>query len=225
MSTSLSAAEFADLDFEIFSETFAFKLSQLVKRCSDLGLVIIGLILISPVFLIIAIIIAVSSPGPILYGSLRTGRNGVPFTMYKFRTMHVDADQRWASLREKEKLDKNELFKLKQDPRVTPVGEFLRGSSLDELPQLFNVLMGHMSLVGPRPFIPEECALFQHPYTLRFEVLPGMTGIWQVSGRSNVSFQTMCELDLEYVLRWNLLTDFMILLRTFPAVLLKHGAY
>jgi lipopolysaccharide/colanic/teichoic acid biosynthesis glycosyltransferase len=144
--------------------------------------------------------------------------------MYKFRTMSVDADARRDELRKQANLEGN-LFKLENDPRVTPIGKILRALSLDELPQLFNVVLGDMSLVGPRPLPADESQLFEDPYTLRFQVYPGITGTWQVSGRSKLSFAQLCQLEMGYVLDWSLATDLGILLQTLPAVLASRGAY
>lgn len=136
----------------------------------------------------------------------------------------MNADALREQLRQEANLQ-GDLFKLENDPRVTPIGKLLRAYSLDEFPQLLNVLKGDMSLVGPRPLPADESELFETPFTLRFNVLPGVTGKWQVSGRSNLSFSDLCQLELSYVLQWNLLQDFAILLKTIPAVLMSKGAY
>lgn len=200
------------------------KFQLAVKRLVDILGALFGLIVLSPMLLAVAILVAVTSPGPIIYKSLRIGKNQQPFYMYKFRTMVVNADQQRSKLYEQAKLH-GQLFKLKNDPRLTPIGSFLRKSSLDEFPQLVNVLKGEMSLVGPRPYIPEESENFLEPYTLRFRVFPGMTGPWQVTGRSNLNFQQLCDLELEYIFQWSLTLDAMLLLKTIPSVLLKKGAY
>lgn len=195
-----------------------------LKRVVDIVGSLFGILLLAPMFLVIAAAIALTSPGPVIYKSLRHGKNNELFHMYKFRTMFINAEQLRAKLEAENNLT-GQLFKLKDDPRITPVGKFLRKFSLDEFPQLFNVLKGEMSLVGPRPYIPEETRMFRPPYTLRFEVLPGMTGLWQVSGRSNIPFDKMCEMELGYVSQWRLWDDICILFRTVPAVILQRGAY
>jgi lipopolysaccharide/colanic/teichoic acid biosynthesis glycosyltransferase len=205
------------------SSTIPYKLQQGFKRGFDLLAAVFGILAISPLLLCIAGIIKLSSPGPILYKSTRIGKGYQPFPMFKFRTMGVDADSKREALRAAANLQ-GELFKLSNDPRITPVGKLLRALSLDELPQLLNVLRGEMSLVGPRPLPPDESALFATPYTLRFQVKPGITGLWQVSGRSQLSFEQLCKLEMSYVMNWSLFHDAKILLKTIPAVLLSRGA-
>jgi lipopolysaccharide/colanic/teichoic acid biosynthesis glycosyltransferase len=209
---------------DLQSKTFNYQSQQFLKRCFDVIAALLGVLAISPLLLVIALAVKLTSEGPVLYKSRRTGRNSQSFYMLKFRTMGVDADARRASLREEAKME-NGLFKLENDPRVTRIGRFLRAFSLDELPQLFNVLRGEMSLVGPRPLMPDESTLFKKPYTLRFMVYPGITGKWQVSGRSNLTFAELCQLEMNYVLQWNIINDLKILLMTFPAVLASKGAY
>jgi lipopolysaccharide/colanic/teichoic acid biosynthesis glycosyltransferase len=195
-----------------------------LKRLFDLLCASIGVLLLSPLLLLLAICVRLSSPGPIIYKSLRIGQDHKPFYMFKFRTMVNNAELMREELAKQNNLTDG-LFKLKDDCRVTPLGSFLRKYSLDEFPQLFNVIAGNMSLVGPRPYVPEESQLFTYPYTIRFKVLPGMTGPWQISGRSNLTFSEVCNLELGYVLHWNFLKDILILFNTVPAVLLKRGAY
>lgn len=195
-----------------------------IKRGFDLLASLVGLLMISPLLLLIALLIKLTSPGPVLYTSERIGKDNQPFGMYKFRTMVVNADAQRDALRQAANLE-GQLFKLENDPRVTALGRILRATSLDELPQLLNVVRGEMSLVGPRPLPPDESAMFKAPYTVRFQVFPGITGIWQVSGRSNISFDRLCQLEFQYVTRWNLLSDLRILLQTVPAVLKSRGAY
>ncbi|HEY9686239.1 MAG TPA: sugar transferase [Coleofasciculaceae cyanobacterium] len=201
-----------------------YKLQQGFKRAFDLLTATTGLIAILPLLLVIALLVKIASPGPIFYKSLRIGKNYKPFYMYKFRTMSVNADAQREALREQANLQGN-LFKIENDPRVTPIGKFLRALSLDELPQLLNVIRGEMSLVGPRPLPPDESKLFEEPYTLRFQVYPGITGLWQVSGRSSLKFEQLCKLEMNYVVKWSVLSDISILLRTLPAVLASRGAY
>ncbi|WP_225919022.1 sugar transferase [Actinocatenispora comari] len=167
--------------------------------------------------------IRLTSPGPALFRQVRVGRDGRPFTMIKLRTMYVDAEHRLAGLRGDD--PDNVLFKLHDDPRVTRAGRVLRALSVDELPQLFNVLAGHMSLVGPRPPLPDEVARYPADMGRRLVVRPGITGLWQVSGRADLSFDDAVRLDLRYVDNWSLSLDLVILLRTVTAVLRRSGAY
>lgn len=206
------------------SSQLVYKLQQGLKRLFDVLAASLGILAISPVLLGIALLVKFTSPGPILYKSPRIGKNFQPFGMYKFRTMSADADAQREALR-KQTNQENGLFKLANDPRITPVGKVLRALSLDELPQLLNVIRGEMSLVGPRPLPQDESALFREPYTLRFQVFPGMTGAWQVSGRSNITFEQLCKLEMQYVMNWTLFTDLDILFKTLPAVLASRGAY
>ena len=194
------------------------------KRAFDLlagGLILLGC---APILLLIALAIKVDSPGPIFFRQERVGKDGRRFMMLKFRSMRRDADRLLAELR-----DRNEasgpLFKMRNDPRVTRVGRILRRASLDELPQLFNVLRGEMSLVGPRPPLQREVADYEDWQHGRLRAVPGMTGLWQVSGRSDVPFHDMVRLDLHYIRNWSLALDLEIMLRTIPAVLGNRGAY
>lgn len=199
-------------------------LSRFLKRMVDMTGAIFALMLFSPVMLIVALLVGLTSRGPIFYKSLRIGRSGREFHMYKFRTMVPDAERMRSALARQHRMT-GQLFKLPNDNRITPIGGVLRKYSLDELPQLFNVLRGEMSLVGPRPFVPDESRLFQPPYTARFTVTPGMTGPWQVGGRSDLPFEDLCRLELDYVRYWSLWQDFKILLKTVPSVLFRQGAY
>jgi exopolysaccharide biosynthesis polyprenyl glycosylphosphotransferase len=195
----------------------------LVKNLMDRVAAAVGLLLLVPVFLAIGLAIRLSDPGPVFFRQPRVGHEGRTFRVWKFRTMYVDAEDRLASL-----VDQNEtdgmLFKMKEDPRVFPVGRFLRASSLDELPQLINVLWGEMSLVGPRP-LPADDGDFLGDVRRRLLVRPGMTGLWQVSGRSDLSWDEAVRLDLYYVDNWSLAYDLSILWRTVGVVLARKGAY
>ncbi len=196
----------------------------LVKRAFDL---IVGSVMIIaglPVWLLIALAIKLSSPGPVLYTQTRVGRGGERFGMYKFRSMYRDADARLAELQVANEAT-GPLFKMRNDPRVTPVGRWLRKFSLDEFPQLINVIKGEMSLVGPRPPLPHEVEKYSEHDWRRLEVVPGMTGLWQVSGRSGLTFEEMVRLDLFYIENWSVGLDMSLMLRTIPAVLLARGAY
>ena len=196
-----------------------------IKNLIDHMLAALGLFLLWPVFAAIAIGIKLSSPGPVFFVQQRFGLNKRRFGMIKFRSMVVDAEARQAAL---EHMNENAgpLFKMKRDPRITRIGAFLRSTSLDELPQLINVLKGEMSLVGPRPLPTRDVQRFSEPWLMRrFSVKPGITGLWQVSGRSNTDFDNAIKLDLRYIDRWSLLMDARIMMRTVNAVLRRSGAY
>ena len=198
------------------------------KRGLDLAAGLLALAALSPVMLAAAAAVRLTSPGPVLFRQTRIGLNERPFTMLKFRTMYVDADhtaQNALNLRELrgEAVAEDGLFRLVNDPRITPVGQVLRRYSIDELPQLLNLLRGEMSLVGPRPAVPWEVELFTPEQRRRHVLPPGLTGLWQVSGRNRLSMQQMLDLDLAYVERCTLRRDLAILLRTPAAVLLDHA--
>ena len=193
-----------------------------VKRIMDLLLSAVALLLLWPLLLAIALAVKLESPGSVIYASLRAGKKGQKFVCYKFRTMFDGADGLRDSLRQfNERQDP--FFKIADDPRVTPLGHFLRKYSLDELPQFWNVLKGDMSLVGPRPHPVDDYARYRPDDHRRLDVKPGITGLWQVNARANPSFETCMKLDLEYMKRWSLLLDFKILLWTIPAVLAGEG--
>jgi exopolysaccharide biosynthesis polyprenyl glycosylphosphotransferase len=195
-----------------------------VKRSFDIVGSALLILLLSPVLGAIALAIRASSRGPAIYRSNRPGMGGAPFVCFKFRTMYEDAE-----LRQRDLEDQNEkqgaLFKIRDDPRVTSVGRFLRRWSLDELPQLFNVLRGEMSLVGPRPLPDRDYERLADWHRKRYLVLPGMTGLWQVSGRSELDFDELVRLDFLYLERWSVFLDLSIMLKTIPAVLRRHGAW
>lgn len=195
-----------------------------LKRAFDLVFGTLILIGLSPFMAAIAILIRLDSPGPVFYGQERVGKDGVRFKMLKFRSMRQDADKLLEQLRAQNEAS-GPLFKMRNDPRVTKIGRVLRRTSLDELPQLFNVLLGQMSLVGPRPPVPSEVAQYEDWQLGRLRAVPGMTGLWQVSGRSDVPFHDMVRLDLHYIRNWSLWWDLEIILRTIPAVIGKSGAY
>jgi exopolysaccharide biosynthesis polyprenyl glycosylphosphotransferase len=195
-----------------------------LKRLLDLAIAGATLLALAPLLLVIAAAIRLDSPGPIIFRQTRVGRGGRHFTLYKFRSMVVDAEARLAALRHRNEVD-GPIFKMRDDPRVTRAGRWLRRASLDELPQLVNVLLGDMSLVGPRPAVPSEVAQYAEWQRARLEAIPGITGLWQVSGRSHLSFEEMVRLDIEYVERRSFLLDMAILLRTVPVVLTRRGAY
>jgi exopolysaccharide biosynthesis polyprenyl glycosylphosphotransferase len=195
-----------------------------LKRTFDLALSTIALIVLAPVLLVIAIAVKLSSPGPTIFRSVRPGMAGKPFYCFKFRTMREHAEQIQADL---EPLNEKSgaIFKIRQDPRLTRVGRFLRRFSLDELPQLVNVVRGDMSLVGPRPLPMRDFDRLEEWHKKRYLVLPGITGLWQVSGRAELDFDDLVRLDFLYLERWSVLLDLRILLRTIPAVFLRRGAF
>jgi exopolysaccharide biosynthesis polyprenyl glycosylphosphotransferase len=193
-----------------------------LKRAFDLVGASFLLLVLSPVLAVAALAVRFSSRGPIVYRSMRPGIGGVPFACFKFRTMYADADARQGTL-ESSNEKAGAIFKMRNDPRVTPIGRFLRRWSIDELPQLFNVLRGEMSLVGPRPVIPYEVEQYPKWYRARFAVRPGMTGLWQVSGRNERTYEEMVRLDIEYAERQSLGLDLKILLKTIRVVLSGRG--
>ena len=195
-----------------------------VKRVIDVAICTVGLVLLAPLFCVIALAVKVGSVGPVFFRQTRVGRDGAEFSVYKFRTMYVDAEQRLDALRHRDE-GAGLLFKMRDDPRVTGVGRWLRRFSLDELPQMWNVLRGDMSLVGPRPPLPREVEAYEYDVRRRLLVKPGITGLWQVSGRSDLSWEDSVRLDLYYVENWSPVLDLVILSRTFIAVILGAGAY
>ncbi len=199
-------------------------LPTLLKAATDRSGSLVLLVVLAPLFALLALAVRLSSPGPVIYRQTRVGRNGTPFPMWKFRTMVVDADRMKDDLAAANEHD-GHMFKLRRDPRVTSAGRFLRRYSLDELPQLANVLLGHMSLVGPRPPLPEEVARYDRVEMRRLSVKPGLTGLWQVSGRSDLSWHETVSLDLRYVDNWSWAWDMTVMARTVRAVLDGRGAY
>lgn len=194
------------------------------KRALDIGLILLALPVLLPVILALMALVRVSSRGPVLFFQTRVGLNGRTFRMVKFRSMYPDAEARRAAVLALSDRQ-GACFKAKDDPRITPVGRWLRRASLDELPQLWNVLVGDMSLVGPRPALPEEVAIYPAQALRRLDGLPGLTGLWQISGRADIGFDEMVALDLAYLASASLGTDIKILCRTFGAVATARGAY
>lgn len=206
-----------------------FKLSKngyldIGKRGIDLVFSTVGLIVLFPLFLIVGFFIKIDSPGPILFKQIRVGKNGSTFKIYKFRTMCFDAEEKLKSLKDKNEMS-GKQFKIKNDPRITNIGTFLRKTSIDELPQLVNVLKGEMSLIGPRPALLEEVKEYSEYEKKRLSVLPGCSGLWQVSGRNNLTFDQMIELDLIYINNINFSNDLKIILKTLKVMLTNEGAY
>jgi exopolysaccharide biosynthesis polyprenyl glycosylphosphotransferase len=194
-----------------------------IKRLFDVAASSAALAALAPLMLSVAVVIKLSSRGPVLFKQQRVGRHGRPFHMLKFRSMVVNAEELKAKL-----MALNEqagpVFKMKRDPRITPIGRFIRKFSIDELPQLINVLRGEMSLVGPRPPVPSEVARYEAWQRRRLSVRPGLTCVWQVSGRNEISFEEWMYLDMQYIDHWSLAQDFELILRTVPVVLTGRGA-
>jgi exopolysaccharide biosynthesis polyprenyl glycosylphosphotransferase len=194
------------------------------KRILDIAGAVLALVVLAPVVALLAVIVRATSRGPVFYRSTRIGRGGQAFTFYKLRSMVKDADLKRQHLSHLNEAD-GPVFKIARDPRITPIGRFMRSTSLDEVPQFWNVLIGDMSLVGPRPPIPEEVAQYEPWQLRRLDVRPGLTCLWQISGRSRIGFQEWMRLDLEYIRHRSFVLDLKILLRTIPAVLSREGAY
>jgi exopolysaccharide biosynthesis polyprenyl glycosylphosphotransferase len=198
--------------------------SRIAKRALDIFGSVVGLILLSPVLVVLALVVRLTSRGPILFVQDRCGLGGQSFRFYKLRTMVEDAEQRKIDLEHLNEM-KGPIFKIRRDPRITPIGGLLRKLSLDELPQLWNVLRGDMSLVGPRPPTPDEVVRYTARQAQRLSVMPGITGLWQVSGRNDIpDFERWIDLDLEYARRWSVWLDLRILLKTVVVVALLRGA-
>jgi lipopolysaccharide/colanic/teichoic acid biosynthesis glycosyltransferase len=199
-----------------------------LKRCADVVLVLLS----APVTLlamgVVSVMVMLSSPGPIFYSHRRIRKNGAFFSMWKFRTMCLNSAEvleEYLARHPKARTEWNKTHKLRHDPRITPIGSFLRRYSLDELPQLWNVLVGQMSLVGPRPIVAAEVEKYSDSFDCYCRVKPGLTGLWQVSGRSEVSYEERVALDCQYVEQWSLQKDILILLKTFHAVVNQDGAF
>jgi exopolysaccharide biosynthesis polyprenyl glycosylphosphotransferase len=199
-------------------------LDFVMKRSFDIVVSALLVLFLSPVLLAAAIAVKLGSRGSVIYRSVRPGIGGMPFACFKFRTMYADADQRQADLEVRNE-QAGAIFKMRDDPRVTGVGRVLRRWSIDELPQLFNVLRGEMSLVGPRPLPERDYRQLEDWHRKRYLVLPGMTGLWQVSGRSELDFDELVRLDFLYLERWSVFLDLSILLKTVPAVIRARGAW
>jgi exopolysaccharide biosynthesis polyprenyl glycosylphosphotransferase len=181
-------------------------------------------VLLAPLFAVLWLAVRLTSPGPVFFRQQRVGLDGATFTMWKFRSMYPDAEARRVEVEARNEMAGGVLFKMSDDPRITPVGRILRRTSLDELPQLWNVLLGDMSLVGPRPCLPSECAQYSARHRRRLEARPGITCLWQVMGRSEIPFERQVELDVEYIQTQSLWLDIRILLLTIPAVVRGQGA-
>lgn len=208
-----------------FETTVAKEWQLFIKRAIDMVISGVGIIILSPLFMVVAILIKITSPGPVFFIQKRLGLNGRKFLVYKFRTMYKGADKKLSELKVLNEMD-GPVFKIKKDPRITPVGRILRKFSIDELPQLFNVFVGHMSLIGPRPPIPEEVEEYKSWQRRRLSMRPGISCLWQVNGRNRVmNFDEWMKLDLEYLDNWSLWLDFKIMMKTIPVVVFGIGAY
>jgi lipopolysaccharide/colanic/teichoic acid biosynthesis glycosyltransferase len=208
----------------LFPEAKENRLYCISKRIFDVTVALFILLLVLPLIPVIIILIKIDTKGSLFYKQKRVGKNRKEFDLYKFRSMVKGADKTIESLRQLSDSD-GPIFKLKNDPRITKVGHFLRHSSLDELPQLINVIKGEMSIVGPRPNLPSEVAHYLPWQEKRLEVTPGITCFWQVAGRSHIGFHEWMRLDLEYINKRSFRTDLKIILKTFPAVIARKGAY
>jgi exopolysaccharide biosynthesis polyprenyl glycosylphosphotransferase len=212
--------------WNLMSEFLVIGKYYLVKRSVDFVFAAVFICLLSPVYLAIALAIKLDSAGPVFFKQTRIGLHGRKFQVWKFRTMRVDAEKMQKELEALNETKDGVIFKIKNDPRITGIGAFLRRYSLDELPQMFNVLLGEMALVGPRPLPMRDVDNFSPHHFFRHEVLPGVTGLWQVSGRSNiVDFEQVIKLDFNYIENWSLAMDLRILLKTVKVVFKKEGAY
>lgn len=199
--------------------------TKVIKRIFDLVITLFALLLLSPVFIIVALLIKLEDGGKIIYRQIRVGKDGKHFNFYKFRSMVENADKIKTELLSQNESKDGVIFKMKHDPRITRIGRFIRRFSIDELPQLFNVLSGDMSLVGPRPPLPSEVAQYTLEDRKRLHVLPGITCLWQIQGRSEISFKDQVILDKNYIHSQSIWRDFIILLKTIPAVFIGKGAY
>ena len=229
-------ARYGNIDQLSFKHRLRFRLKRagwagvvggayLVKRVFDIVVSAILLVLLFPFFVLVALAIWLEDPGPVLFKQTRVGRWGALFTMWKFRSMFTDAEERKKELMAQNEMAGGVIFKMKDDPRITKVGRIIRKASIDELPQLWNVLKGDMSLVGPRPPVPQEVNQYSLSDRRRLEVIPGITCIWQVSGRSDIPFDQQVELDVQYIESQSFWTDIKILFKTVPALLFGTGAY
>jgi len=217
-------SEFEDIPLITFETTLAKEWQLYVKRIMDLLVSGMGIVILSPFLLVTTVLIKLGSPGPVLFKQVRLGLNGRRFVLYKFRTMYTNAEQELAKVDVNEFMGDSE-FKKKKLQYMTPCGKVLRKFSVDELPQLFNVFFGHMSLIGPRPCVPEEVEQYQPWQRRRLSMRPGITCLWQIRGRNNIKFEDWMKLDLEYLDNWSLFLDVKILIKTIPVVVLGIGAY
>jgi len=224
ISSRLDVDELGGIPLLTVTEIQLQGLNALIKRLSDLVLSALLIIILSPILILFALLVKITSPGPVSFPHQRIGLNGHAFAMLKFRSMVKEAEAIFPQLKHLSEVE-GHIFKMKDDPRVTPLGRFMRRWSIDELPQLFNVFLGQMSLVGPRPPLPREVEKYSPWHKKRLRVRPGITGLWQVSGRSLLPFEEMVRLDIYYIENWSLWQDIKILLRSLPVVIFGTGAY
>lgn len=204
---------------------FSTNCSRIFKRGMDICGSLAAIVMLMPVFIVVAVWLKLDSPGPLFFRQIRIGLHGRPFYFYKFRSMYIDSEARRLALEKENESRDGVIFKMKNDPRITRCGRFIRKYSIDEAPQFINVLLGDMSLVGPRPPLPSEVAQYSLDDRKRLEVLPGITCIWQVSGRSDIPFREQVVLDREYIRGQGFWKDVLILFKTIPAVITGKGAY
>jgi exopolysaccharide biosynthesis polyprenyl glycosylphosphotransferase len=222
VNSTVSLERFGETPLLTFSAAPYDEIRLLLKRMTDVAIAAAGLLVLAPWMAAIAILIRLTSPGPVIFRQVRCGLNGRLFLFYKFRSMVENAEELKKDL---EHLNVREtVFKIPRDPRLTPIGRFLRKFSIDEWPQLWNVLRGDMSLVGPRPAVPGEVEQYKRWQRRRLRMRPGLTCLWAISGRDNVDFETWMKLDMQYIDNWSLALDWKILLRTIPRVLTGRGA-
>ncbi|MFO0822177.1 MAG: sugar transferase [Gemmataceae bacterium] len=224
-SLTLSAPTVVQIPNDVALTQCESRVYAVAKRFTDIVVSASLLLALTPLFAVVAVIIKLTSRGPIVFAQWRIGKDGRPFRFYKFRSMVLDAERRKADLLSKNDHSNSITFKMRRDPRVTWIGRIIRKTSIDELPQLWNVLEGEMSLVGPRPAVPVEVAKYSEKHLARLTVTPGLTCLWQIGGRGNIPFEQQVELDVEYIRRRSYLFDLGILARTVPAVLTGRGAY
>ena len=204
---------------------FTVRSSYFLKRVFDILFSLLALTILSPLCLLVALLIKISSPGPVFFVHTRVGKYGRHFRFYKFRSMYIDAEKRKAALMSQNQSSDGVIFKMKNDPRITPIGRILRRTSFDEVPQFLNVLFGDMSLVGPRPPVPKEVQEYTLEDRKRLDVIPGITCLWQIKGRSEIPFHEQVRLDKEYIIAPGFWKDVKILLKTIPAIIGGQGAY
>jgi len=223
--TKYNSSGNSSVNLKIFLWRATVRFSYFLKRACDCIAAAILILFLMPVYILTAISIYIESPGPVIFKQIRVGKDGSHFTFFKFRSMVMNAEKLKTELQNKNESKDGVIFKMKDDPRITKTGKIIRKFSIDELPQLFNVLIGDMSLVGPRPPVPKEVAEYTLEDRKRLHVIPGITCIWQVSGRSDIPFKEQVQLDKEYIKSKSFLKDIKLLFLTIPAVLTGKGAY